>query len=68
MVEKTEIDFFEKRGRVRQGQGKMADMADLRADDKVGLEETKEEIIAIAVEPFPRVDVIEENEKVSIII
>ena len=67
MVEKADIDLIEKRGRIRQGQGRMADMADLRADDKAGIEETKEEIMAQNCDRYPRTDVVEENSKVSFI-
>ena len=66
MVEKAEVDFAEMRGRFRQGHGKLADMDDLRAADKF-VEETKEDIMAQNCDPYPRVDVVEENSKVSYI-
>ena len=56
MVEKAKIDLVEKRGRVRQGLGKHADMDDLRNADKKFGEETKEEIMAAMVEEYPRAE------------
>ena len=42
-------------------------MDDLRKADKSGIEETKEEIMAQACEPYPRAGKVEENSKVSFI-
>ena len=43
-------------------------MDDLRKADKSGIEETKEEIMAQACEPYPRAGKVEENAKVSAIV